>query len=60
MKNEKFTSFDGTELACYLWDEVESPKAVVQISHGMAEHASRYDDFATALSAGFKPRISSD
>ena len=49
MKNEKFTSFDGTELACYLWDEAESPKAVVQISHGMAEHASRYDDFAKFL-----------
>ncbi len=49
MKNEQFKSFDGTVLQCYLWDEVESPKAVVQISHGMAEHATRYDDFAQFL-----------
>ena len=49
MKNEQFKSFDGTLLACYLWDDVESPKGVVQISHGMAEHATRYDDFAQFL-----------
>lgn len=51
MRNEKFTSFDGTVLQCYVWDEVENPKAVVQISHGMAEHAKRYDDFANYLNA---------
>lgn len=49
MKKEQFTSFDGTVLQCYLWDEVENPKAVVQIAHGMAEHARRYDDFAKFL-----------
>ncbi|MEG2540952.1 MAG: alpha/beta hydrolase [Clostridia bacterium] len=49
MKNEKFKSFDGTILQCYLWDEVRSPKGVVQISHGMAEHARRYDNFANFL-----------
>ncbi len=49
MKNEKFDSFDGTVLQCYVWDEVRNPKAVVQISHGMAEHARRYDDFARFL-----------
>jgi len=51
MKNEKFKSFDGTTLQCYLWDDVRNPKAVVQISHGMAEHARRYDDFASFLNA---------
>ncbi|MBO4381229.1 MAG: alpha/beta hydrolase [Clostridia bacterium] len=51
MKNEQFTSFDGTVLACYLWDDVKSPKGVVQIAHGMAEHATRYDDFAKFLNA---------
>ena len=51
MKNEQFTSFDGTVIQCYLWDEVESPKAVLQIAHGMAEHARRYDDFAKYLNA---------
>ncbi len=49
MKNEKFQSFDGTILQCYLWDNVRNPKGVVQISHGMAEHARRYDDFANYL-----------
>lgn len=49
MKNEKFTSFDGTVLQCYLWNDVKNPKGVVQISHGMAEHARRYDNFATFL-----------
>ncbi len=49
MKNEKFVSFDGTRLQCYLWDDVNNPKGVVQISHGMAEHARRYDDFANFL-----------
>ena len=49
MKNEQFTSFDGTVIQCYLWDEVENPKAVLQIAHGMAEHARRYDDFAKYL-----------
>ncbi len=49
MKTEKFKSFDGTVLQCYLWDDVRAPKGVVQIAHGMAEHARRYDDFANFL-----------
>lgn len=49
MKTEKFKSFDGTILQCYLWDNVRKPKGVVQISHGMAEHARRYDNFANYL-----------
>lgn len=49
MKTEKFHSFDGTVIQCYLWDAVRNAKGVVQISHGMAEHARRYDDFASYL-----------
>lgn len=49
MKNEKFQSFDGTVIQCYIWNDVKKPKGVVQISHGMAEHARRYDDFANFL-----------
>lgn len=49
MKTEKFKSFDGTVLQCYVWDDVRAAKAVVQIAHGMAEHARRYDDFANYL-----------
>ena len=51
MKTEKFTSFDSTILQCYLWNDVKNPKGVVQISHGMAEHARRYDAFAKFLNA---------
>ena len=51
MKPEKFTSFDNTILQCYLWNDVKTPKGVVQISHGMAEHARRYDAFAQFLNA---------
>ena len=49
MKSVKFESFDKTIIQCYLWDEVRMPKGVVQIVHGMAEHARRYDDFALFL-----------
>lgn len=49
MKYVKFESFDKTIIQCYLWDEARNPKAVVQIVHGMAEHARRYDDFAQFL-----------
>lgn len=31
------------------WEEVENPKGLVQIFHGMAEHSERYDDFANFL-----------
>ena len=51
MKYVKFTSFDNTILQAYVWDDVKMPKGVVQIVHGMAEHARRYDDFAKFLNA---------
>ena len=51
MKTEKYTSFDGKQLQLYVWDEVASPKAVVKITHGMAEHCGRYDHFAQFLNA---------
>lgn len=31
--------------------QVEQPKAVIQISHGMGEHIGRYQDFAESLNA---------
>lgn len=51
MQEFKFKSFDNTELYCYLWDDVESPKAVIQLVHGMSEHAGRYDEFARYLNS---------
>lgn len=45
----KFKGYKDYELNVYVWDEVKTPKAVVQIAHGMAEDAARYEDFAKFL-----------
>ena len=44
-----FTAKDGKEITLYEWCEVVKPKGVIQIVHGMAEHALRYDSFAKFL-----------
>ena len=45
---------DDLALTTYAWEEVSEPKGVVQISHGLAEHAGRYDRLAVALNrAGY-------
>ncbi len=49
MRELKIESFDKTPIHVTVWDEVENPKAVLQISHGMAEHVRRYDDFASFM-----------
>jgi len=49
MKEGFIKSFDGYEVYRYLWDDVEKPIGIVQIFHGMAEHAKRYEDFALFL-----------
>ena len=44
---------DGKPVHCYFWG-VSNPKAVVQIAHGMGEHARRYDATAQAFNeAGY-------
>lgn len=54
MKESFINSFDNKRIYCYEWDEVEHPIGVVQIFHGMAEHAKRYDAFAKELNkAGY-------
>ncbi len=49
------SSADGTEIASYAWTDVGGePRGLVQIAHGLAEHAARYERFTTALNgAGF-------
>ena len=49
---ERFTlqASDGHEVASYLWTVAE-PRAVIQIAHGMGEHAARYDWVAQQLNA---------
>lgn len=51
MKTIKLKGYQDFELACYVWDKVENPKGVVQIIHGMQEHAKRYDHFAKYLNS---------
>ncbi|MBM7517953.1 alpha/beta fold hydrolase [Nocardioides nitrophenolicus] len=48
-----FTSpTDGTAIATCGWgEEIASPRGVVQIAHGIAEHGRRYDRLARALVA---------
>lgn len=48
MTQGKFTSFDGQELVCYLF-ECEKPKKVIQIAHGMQEYSKTYFEFASFL-----------
>ncbi|RYG10144.1 MAG: alpha/beta fold hydrolase [Burkholderiales bacterium] len=48
---ETLTAFDGTpiQLLCWTPPAGTTPRAVVQIAHGMGEHAGRYDRVAQAL-----------
>ena len=47
----KLKSTDGIDIQIYEWlpDHPENIKAVIQIAHGMAEHAGRYHNFAEFL-----------
>jgi alpha-beta hydrolase superfamily lysophospholipase len=46
------SSADGTEITTYSWtDAGDTPIGAVQIAHGLAEHAARYDRLARALNA---------
>ena len=48
-----FTDIHGVDITFYEWP-VSQPKAVVQLVHGLGEHARRYDHVAAALNrAGY-------
>lgn len=49
MKTVKIKGYQDFQLVGYIWDKVEKPVGVVQIIHGMQEHAKRYNDFANYL-----------
>ena len=50
----RYPSSDGAQIAAYRWVPAGEPRAVVQLTHGMGEHARRYDYVARALNdAGF-------
>ena len=42
---------DGIELQTFRWAPEGTPRAVVQVQHGLAEHAARYRRFGEALTA---------
>lgn len=46
-----FESVSGIRLHGCRWEPSGTPKAIVQIIHGIAEHVARYDHFARYLSA---------
>ena len=47
-----FAAEDGALIALYEWQPRGDTKAIVVIAHGLAEHAARYGDFASALTLG--------
>jgi len=42
---------DGLRIATYSWSTASTPRGIVQIAHGIAEHAGRYARLAEALNA---------
>jgi alpha-beta hydrolase superfamily lysophospholipase len=46
-----FAGDDGTPIVAYAWTPDGPPRGVVQIAHGMGEHALRYARLAGALTA---------
>ena len=48
-----YTDAHGVEITFYVWP-IEKPKAIIQIAHGLGDHARRYDHLAEALNkAGY-------
>ncbi len=47
-----FDAPDGTGVATYRWTGDEAPRAIVQLAHGMGEHAARYRRLAEVLTGG--------
>ena len=43
------TATDNTPITTHYWSGQESPKAIIQIVHGMSEHSLRYDHVAKFL-----------
>jgi alpha-beta hydrolase superfamily lysophospholipase len=44
-----YTSGDGQKITTYRWDAPGPPRAALQVTHGMGEHALRYGKFAEAM-----------
>lgn len=46
----QFTDEDGVAISYYVWP-VERPRVIVQLAHGVGEHARRYEQLAATLNA---------
>src|ERR1700677_1854071 len=50
----RYSSPDGAQITAYRWVPAGEPRAVIQLTHGMGEHAQRHDYVARTLNdAGF-------
>jgi alpha-beta hydrolase superfamily lysophospholipase len=53
-KSFHFTGVNGQDIFTRYWNAPQNPQGILQIYHGMAEHAERYADFACHMnSIGF-------
>ncbi|MGI9350028.1 MAG: alpha/beta fold hydrolase [Rhizobiaceae bacterium] len=59
-KSQMIKSSSGANLNLYTTRAEVDPKAVIQISHGMSEHAARYERFANALASNGYHTIAHD
>ena len=51
---QQFSAGDGTRISYRRWLPASTPKTVLQVVHGAAEHSSRYDRFAKlAVASGY-------
>lgn len=44
-----YPSSGAVQIAAYRWDPTGTPTGIIQLTHGMGEHALRYADLAAAL-----------
>ena len=44
-QSNTYTDAQGVEISYYIWP-VANPKAIIQIAHGLGDHARRYDHVA--------------
>ena len=49
MKKIELSTSKGSKIATYIYDDVQNPKAVIQIVHGASEHFTRYENFINFL-----------
>lgn len=59
MEQKFLKAVDGYQLDLHIF-EIENPKAVVQIAHGMEEHQERYEDFVKFLNQNGFAVVSAD